>query len=64
VYDLGPFHERPSKTVDDIEYATFGWVDWFNQPRLHGTISLIPPAEFETNYYTKTRDPSTEMAST
>jgi putative transposase len=60
----GPFHERPFKTVDDVEYATFEWVDWLNQRRLHGTLGMIPPADFETNYYSKTKDPSTEMVTT
>ncbi len=26
-------------------------VDWFNRRRLHGALGMIPPAEFEANYY-------------
>lgn len=32
-----PFLNGPFKTIDDVEFATMGWVDWFNQRRLHST---------------------------
>jgi len=31
------FHHGPYKTLADVEYATAGWVDWYNQRRLHGS---------------------------
>ncbi|GIV00210.1 MAG: hypothetical protein KatS3mg014_1825 [Actinomycetota bacterium] len=37
--------------VDDVEYATLEWVDWFNHRRLLGPIGYVPPAEFEAAYY-------------
>ncbi len=46
-----PFHTSPYKDLTDVEFGTMGWIDWYNQRRLHGSIGLIPPAEFETNYY-------------
>jgi transposase InsO family protein len=46
-----PFHSGPFKTIADIEYVTMGWVDWYNNRRLHSTLDNIPPAEFEANYY-------------
>ncbi len=30
------FHDGPYKTPADVEYATAGWVDWYNHRRLHG----------------------------
>ena len=30
------FHAGPYKTLADVEYATAGWVDWYNHRRLHG----------------------------
>jgi putative transposase len=42
----------PWRTVDDVELATLGWVDWYNTRRLHGELGHIPPAEYETAYYT------------
>jgi hypothetical protein len=41
----------PWRGLDDVEYATLEYVDWFNQRRLHGEIGMIPPAEFEALYY-------------
>jgi transposase InsO family protein len=41
------FHDGPYKTLADIEYATAGWVDWYNHRRLHGTLGMITPVEYE-----------------
>ncbi len=43
----------PWRSLDDVEYATLEWVDWFNHRRLLGSIGDIPPAEFEANYWAK-----------
>ncbi len=43
--------QGPWRGVDDVELATLGWVHWFNQERLHGTLNDIPPAEFEAAYH-------------
>lgn len=41
----------PWRTVDDVEYATLEWIDWFNNRRLLKPIGDIPPVEFEMAYY-------------
>jgi putative transposase len=41
----------PWRNVDDVEYATLEWVDWFNNRRLLEPIGYVPPAEFEAAYY-------------
>ena len=41
----------PWKNLDDVEYASLEWVDWFNHRRLFETIGHIPPAELEDVYY-------------
>ena len=41
----------PWKTIDDVEYATLEWVDWFNHRRLFEPIGSIPPAELEEMFY-------------
>jgi len=52
------FHHGSYKTLSDVEYATAGWVDWYNQRRLHGSLGMISPVEFETAYYaTLNREP-------
>lgn len=48
-------HEEPWKGLDDVEYATLEWVDWFNNKRLLEPIGNIPPAEAEARYHTQAR---------
>lgn len=45
------FHPGPFKTLADVEYATAGWVDWYNNRRLHSTLGMITPTEHEAAYY-------------
>jgi putative transposase len=45
------FHHGPLKTLTDVEYATTGWVQWWNHHRLHSSIGYIPPAEHEQAHY-------------
>jgi putative transposase len=45
------FHNGPYKTLADTEYATAGWVDWYNNRRLHGSIGMVPPVEYEQAHY-------------
>jgi putative transposase len=40
----------PWRNVDDVEFATLTWVDWFNRRRLLEPIGNMPPAEFEAMY--------------
>ena len=41
----------PWRGLEDLEYATLEWVDWFNHQRLFEAHGQIPPAEFEDSYY-------------
>jgi len=45
------FHTGPYKTIADVEFATAGWVDWYNNRRLHGSLGMLPPAEYEQAHY-------------
>jgi putative transposase len=47
----------PWKGLDQVEYATLEWVDWFNHRRLLEPIGHIPPAELEAAY-PRREDPS------
>jgi putative transposase len=47
----------PWKGLDEVEYATLEWVDWFNHRRLLEPIGHIPPAEFEATFW-REEDPS------
>ena len=50
-----PFLTGPLRTIDDVEYATMEWVDWYNGRRLHSQLNYIPPDEYETTYYAQTQ---------
>jgi putative transposase len=41
----------PWKGLEDLEFATLDWVDWFNNRRLLEPIGYVPPAEFEDMFY-------------
>jgi transposase InsO family protein len=43
--------QGPWRSLDDVEYATLEWVDWWNHRRLLEPIGNIPPAEREENHY-------------
>jgi putative transposase len=47
----------PWKGLDEVEYATLEWVDWFNHRRLLEPIGHLPPAEFEAAHHRR-EDPS------
>ncbi len=53
IYPKGPW-----RGLDDVEFATLTYVDWFNHRRLHGEIEPGPgfttPAAFEAAYYRQT----------
>jgi len=51
-------HPGPFRTGADVEYATAGWVDWYNNRRLHSTLGNVPPVEYEQAHYaTLNREP-------
>ena len=51
------YKQGPWRGLDDVEFATMTYVDWFNHQRLHGEItndtSYTTPADFEANYYSQ-----------
>ena len=52
LYKTEVIHRRgPWRTLDDVEYATLEWVDWFNHRRLLEPIGNIPPVEYEAQYH-------------
>jgi putative transposase len=52
LYKAEVIHRRGSwRTMEAVEFATLGWVDWFNNRRLLEPIGNIPPVEAEQRYY-------------
>ncbi len=41
----------PWRGLEEVEYATLEWVDWYNTRRLLEPIGYLPPLEHERNYY-------------
>jgi transposase InsO family protein len=41
----------PWRSLEDVEFATLEWVDWFNNRRLLEPIGNVPPVECEQAYY-------------
>jgi transposase InsO family protein len=51
----------PWRSLEEVEFATLEWVDWFNNRRLLEPIGDIPPAEFEAMYYERQESPAMEV---
>ena len=43
--------QGPWRNIEDVEFATLTWVDWFNNRRLFAPIGNVPPMEKEIEYY-------------
>ena len=52
--------QGPWRHLEDVEFATLVWVDWFNNRRLLEPIGNIPPREFEEAWYSS-QDAPAEM---
>lgn len=50
------FHQRPYKTSEDVEFATAAWFHWYNTRRLHGSLGMLTPDEYETAHYADQQD--------
>jgi putative transposase len=63
IYPKGPW-----SGLEDVEFATLSYVDWFNHQRLHGQIEPGPgyttPAAFEADHYRQTRPAETAATPT
>ncbi len=52
LYKTELIHRKgPWRTADDVELATFEWVDWYNNRRIHSGCGNMSPADFESLFY-------------
>jgi putative transposase len=58
LYKAELIHRRSWRSFEEVEFATLGWVDWFNHRRLMGPIGNIPPVEAEQRYYASLERPA------
>ena len=43
------FHHGPYRNAADVEWATAGWVDWWNNRRLHSSLENQTPKSSSTS---------------
>lgn len=55
------YPRAPWRNVEDVEFTTASWVEWFNNRRLLTPIGDIPPVELEQMYY-QAQEPVAEVA--
>jgi putative transposase len=48
----------PWRSLEQVEFDTLEWVDWFNNRRLLEPIGNIPPAEAEARSYAQLTEPA------
>jgi transposase InsO family protein len=48
----------PWRSLEEVEFGTLEWVDWFHNKRRLEPIGDIAPAEFETMYYERPASPA------
>jgi putative transposase len=59
LYKTELVHRRgPWNGIDDVEWATLEYVDWFNHRRLLEPIGYVPPAELEASWHSVADDGS------
>ena len=51
----------PWRSIEEVEFATLEWVDWFNHRRLLSSIGDVPPAEFEATYHSRRESQTKEV---
>jgi transposase InsO family protein len=54
----------PWRSVEEVEFATLEWVDWFNNRRILEPIGNMPPAEFEALYDQQREESAKEVVLT
>ncbi len=57
-------HRGPWRHLEQVEFATLEWVDWFNHRRLLEPLGYLPPVEFGQRYYQHHITPAREPVPT
>ncbi|MFG1798047.1 integrase core domain-containing protein, partial [Nocardia sp. NPDC049149] len=57
-----PFLTGALRTLDDVEYTTMEWIDWYNNQRLHSLLDHTTPEEYEAAYYSQQPTPQPESS--
>ncbi len=54
----------PWRNIEQVEWETLKYVDWFNNRRIHESLDYVPPVEFETTYYDSSESESLPVLET
>lgn len=54
----------PWRSMEQVEFWTMQWVDWFNRRRIMESLGNIPPDEYEMNYFLGQAEAKVESALT
>lgn len=49
--DTDVFRTGPWRAITEVEFATADWVAWYNTSRLHTSLDMVPPAEYEAAHF-------------
>ena len=60
--ELIDFDNRSWRNAQEVEAATAEYVYWFNNSRVHGSIGMLPPVEYEALYLVRKAFPTGEVA--
>lgn len=60
--ELINLHRSSWRGVREVETATAEWVHWYNNARLHSSIGMTPPVEYEALYRVRTAFATSEVA--
>ena len=58
-YNNELIHTRSWADMDDVGIATFEWINWWNESRLHQSLDYRTPAEVEAEF--REHHPSQEI---
>ena len=50
------FHNGPYRSLEDVEFATMSWADWYNNDRLHSSLGYTQPVTFEGRCHEAKKD--------
>jgi putative transposase len=43
--------QDPWRNIENVEWTTLTYVDWFNNQRIHESLNYVPPVEPRAHYY-------------
>ena len=48
IHRIGPW-----RNLEQVEFETLKWVNWYNEKRIMGSLDYVTPAEYERMYFSE-----------